>query len=116
VKIGQIPETPLVVRTNFSFGPYLCTLRQSGSVYNLTGCTIAGQIREPGENGALIATFDCTIESPATAGQFTWGLDSADTDFAQKSYVYDLALTTSGGDKIVIAAGPVLLETGVTRA
>lgn len=85
-------------------------------MYNLTGCTITGQIREPGANGALVATFDCAIESPATAGQFTWGLDDSETDLPLKSYVYDLALATPGGDKIVIAAGPVVLHTGVTHA
>lgn len=69
----------------------------AGQPINLTGYSIASQIRHP--NGTEIATLEVTIDDPRTQGTFLLGASEATTaGWLPGLYRCDVQFTSPGGE------------------
>ena len=86
-----------------------------GTTANLTGYTVAGQIRKSYDSTTYTA-FSASV-SNATGGTVSIALTAAQTNaLASGRYVYDVEITSSGGVVTRVLEGQVEVTPGVTRA
>jgi hypothetical protein len=87
----------------------------AGNVANLTGYTVAGQIRKSYTSSTAI-NFGATV-SNAAAGEITITLANSVTNGMKAGrYVYDVEITkTSSGEKTRVIEGQVTVTPGVTQ-
>ena len=87
----------------------------AGNVANLTGYTVAGQIRKSYTSSTSI-NFGATV-SNAAAGEITITLANSVTNGMKAGrYVYDVEITkTSSGEKTRVIEGQVTVTPGVTQ-
>ena len=86
----------------------------SGNTQNLTGYSVAGQVRKTYDSTTYTA-FTATI-SNATGGTITLLLSATQTNaLAAGRYVYDVEITSSGGVVTRVLEGQVEVTPGVTR-
>ena len=86
----------------------------SDSAVNLTGFSVAAQIRKTFLSSSATA-FTASI-SNASAGEITISLtDSQTTSLEAGRYVYDVLITASGGTKTRVVEGQVTVNPSVTR-
>jgi hypothetical protein len=85
-----------------------------GDAVNLTGYTVAGQIRKTYTSSTAV-NLTCAV-SNATSGIISVALTAAQSN-AMKSgrYVYDVEITSSGGAKTRVLEGQVEITPGVTQ-
>tara|TARA_R110000772_G_scaffold35266_3_gene85159 strand:+ start:368 stop:703 length:336 start_codon:yes stop_codon:yes gene_type:complete len=85
-----------------------------GDAVNLTGYTVAGQIRKTYTSSTAV-DLTCAV-SNATSGIVSVALTAAQSN-AMKSgrYVYDVEITSSGGAKTRVLEGQVEITPGVTQ-
>ncbi len=97
----------------------------SGNPYNLTGYTIAGEIRSTATSSIVITPLTISITAPATLGQFVIALAASatailpvDTNTGPVNvptiYTYDVNITT-GVTVIRVLQGEVIISPEVTR-
>ena len=86
-----------------------------GTLANLTGYTVAGQIRKTYSSTAKV-DLTCTVTN-ATAGEITIGLSNTVTNAMKAGrYVYDVDITkTSNSYKTRVIEGQVTVNPGVTQ-
>ena len=86
-----------------------------GTLANLTGYTVAGQIRKTYSSTTKV-DFVCTIIN-ATAGKLTVGLSNTQTNAMKAGrYVYDVEITkTATGIKTRVIEGQLTVNPGVTQ-
>ncbi len=86
-----------------------------GTLANLTGYTVAGQIRKTYSSSTKV-DFVCTV-TDASAGEITIGLSNTQTNAMKAGrYVYDVEITkTSTGYKKRVIEGQVTVNPGVTQ-
>ena len=85
-----------------------------GNALDLTGFTLAAQIRKTYGSSNVSATF--TTAHNGANGQVTMTLpDATTTALDAGRYVYDLVITSSGGDKTRVVEGQATVTPGVTR-
>jgi hypothetical protein len=85
-----------------------------GGVLNMSGYTASAQIRKTYGSSTVSATFGTSI-SEAT-GQVTLTLsDTQTTALESGRYVYDLNVTSSGGQTTRVVEGQAIVTPGVTR-
>lgn len=88
---------------------------QYGQPFNLTGYSVASQIRHNYTDAIPSASFTCSIDSPATSGSLTISLPaSASMGLTSCVYKYDLEIT-SGSQVVRVFEGPVEVSPNVTR-
>ena len=86
----------------------------SGGILNMSGYTASAQIRKTYGSSTVSATFGTSI-SEAT-GQVTLTLsDTQTTALESGRYVYDLNVTSSGGQTTRVVEGQAIVTPGVTR-
>ena len=86
---------------------------QDNSPFNLTGYTIAAQMRKHASSSG-VTTFTASI-SDATSGKILVGLPSTETvNIKPGRYVYDVVVT-SGEVKTRVVEGSALVRDGVSR-
>jgi hypothetical protein len=86
----------------------------SGDILDMTNYTSAGQIRKTYSSSTVSATFNTTIT--ASSGQVTLSLnDSVTTGLEAGRYVYDLNITSAGGQTTRVVEGQAIVTPGVTR-
>jgi hypothetical protein len=86
----------------------------AGFPYDLTGYTVASQMRKNYASASAAATFGCTHNEEA--GQITLSLDKVYTsDLEPGRYLYDVEITSSGGSVIRVVEGTVNVTPGITR-
>ncbi len=96
------------------------TLTEATVPINLTGYSIAGQIRPGYNNSTLIASFDFTIRNQGTSpGVVDMSLD-ADVLIAldlkdDKVYFYDVEITSGSGEVTRIMQGEATVKPEVTK-
>jgi len=92
------------------------TVKDNGSVKNLTGYSARAQMRTSKSATGVAATFTCTIPTP-TNGTVTMSLPNATSSgMAAGTYVYDLEIFTSGDATVTrLIQGSVDLTQEVTR-
>jgi len=106
----------LVVNSGSSFTQSF-TLEGSdtNSAFNLTGYTVAAQMRKWSGSSTAIA-FAADIQLPATTGKIRLQLTAAQTASIKPGrYVYDVVITDSSLVKNRVIEGMVLVREGVTR-
>lgn len=87
----------------------------TGANINLTNATITSQCRNKSTN-AVVFSFVCTIQSPATNGIFTLSLpaNSSANLTPQKGLLYDVKISWAGGDTKFWLGGDVEIADTVT--
>lgn len=124
-QIGSIgAELNLLIKQGGTFGPVTVTARNpDATVMDLTGATIRGQIRKRALDPTVVASFVCTVLSPATDGKFEFGLTDettativADEQPAKSIFVWDMELEDSLGRVTPLYYGQVQVFREVTRA
>jgi hypothetical protein len=102
---------------DYSYG---VTLKDgSGTAINLTGATLASQIRKTQSASDILATFSVTVTN-ASAGTATLSLTPTQTAALSVTPVdsywkHDVLLTRDDGVKIRILEGDVEVDAAVTR-
>jgi hypothetical protein len=126
-QIGSIGERlDIILRQGSTLGPFNVTLTdQLGVPINLTGATIAGQVRKNAlDTGAPVAVFDI-VYTDRIAGKFSFGMTKTVTTLIpageyQKDeasqYKWDMELTDSLGRGIPLYYGNFENFREVTRA
>jgi hypothetical protein len=129
--IGYFGERlDIKIRQGATFGPIQATMRNPvvspatiGTLVNLTGCTIRGQIRRKALDVAIIASFSVTI-TDAVNGEYEFGLTSSttvaitageDIKSPTSKYVWDLELVDATGRITPLYYGDVTVLREVTR-
>ena len=93
----------------------LLTLKENDSVMNLTGYSVASQMRSTHDSGTVAATFTAVV-SDASNGQITLSMTNSTTSGIEEGiYVYDLEITASTGAVTRILQGQVIVTPEVTR-
>ncbi len=85
-----------------------------GNILNLTGFTVAGQLRKTYDSSTK-TDFTATIANALT-GRLTISLTAAQTNaLAAGRYVYDVEITSGAGVVTRVVEGQVEITPGVTR-
>ena len=85
-----------------------------GNALDLTGYTIAAQMRKTYGSSNVTAVF--TTAHNGANGQVTMTLPDATTSAIESGrYVYDLMITSGSGDKTRVVEGQATVTPGVTR-
>jgi len=91
------------------------TLQENGSAMNLTGYSVASQMRSTHDSSSIVATFTGTV-SNASSGQITLSLSNSTTSGIDEAiYVYDVEITSGAGAVTRILQGTVTVTPEVTR-
>lgn len=87
----------------------------SNSIFNLTGYTVASQMRKwSGSTSAI--TFNAEIVLPTSSGQILISLPSTSTaNIKPGRYIYDVVITDEFGIKNRVIEGMVLVREGATK-
>ena len=101
----------------YSYG--LTLADASNTAINLTGCTIASQIRDTPASSTILATFTVVITN-ATAGTVSLTLSATQTAGLMATpdgyyYAHDVLLTRADGSIIRVLEGAVEVTAQVTR-
>ena len=85
-----------------------------GDALNLTGFTVAGQVRRSYYSSSA-TNLTCAV-SNATSGIITVSLSATQSDAMKPGrYVYDVEITNSGGTKTRVLEGQLEIMPGVTK-
>ena len=91
------------------------TLQENGSAMNLSGYSVASQIRSTHDSSSVAGTISCTI-SNASSGQITLTMTNSTTSGIEEGiYVYDIEITSGAGSVTRILEGKVTVSPEVTR-
>lgn len=87
----------------------------TGTVYNLTGHTVAAQMRKH-YAATTATTFTASVTSPATSGVIKLELTNSVTDnLVPGRYLYDVEITDGSGKKSRVVEGVVTVTPSITR-
>ena len=93
----------------------LLTLKENESVMNLTGYSVASQLRQTHDTNVVTGTFTATVTN-ASAGQLTLSMTPSTTGAMEEGmYVYDVEITAPNENVTRILQGRVTLTPQVTR-
>jgi|TARA_B100001094_G_scaffold326730_1_gene383469 hypothetical protein len=86
----------------------------AGGVLNMSGYTAAAQIRKTYGSSSVSSTFSTSIAE--STGQVTLSLSDTQTSALDSGrYVYDLNVTSGGGQTTRVVEGQAIVTPGVTR-
>ena len=93
----------------------ILTLQENGSAMNLSGYSVASQMRSTHDSSTVVATFTANV-SNASNGQITLTMSNSTTSGIEEGmYVYDVEITSGGGVVTRIMQGQVTTTPEVTR-
>ena len=91
------------------------TLQENGSAMNLTGYSVASQMRSTHDSSSIVATFSGSVTN-ASSGQITLSLTNSQTSAIEEAiYVYDVEITSGTGTVTRILEGNITVTPEVTR-
>ena len=91
------------------------TVKDDGSVMDLTGYSVASKMRSTHDSSTVVGTFTCTI-SNASGGIITVSMPSSTTAAIEEAiYVYDLEITSGAGIVTRLLQGQITVNPEVTR-
>ena len=91
------------------------TLQENGSAMNLTGYSVASQMRSTHDSSSIVATFSGSVTN-ASSGQITLSLTNSQTSAIEEGiYVYDVEITSGAGSVTRILEGNITVTPEVTR-
>ena len=87
----------------------------AGDVQNLSGYTASAQMRKTYSSSTIAGTFSTSISE--STGQVTISLTDTQTSSIEAGrYVYDLLVTSAGGQTTRVIEGQAVITPGVTRS
>lgn len=105
----------LFIDQNADFTTTVTVNDSNNSALDLTGYTAVGMVRKS-YSSSTSTSFTIVFESPRTLGQITMSLTDVQTGaLSSGRYVYDLVITSSGGDKTRVVEGIATIKPSVTR-
>jgi len=103
----------LVVDQGTDFSATIDVTDIDGEVFDLSGYTVAAQMRK---NYASTTAITFSAAQTGATGQITLALNSAQTvDIVPGRYLYDVEMTSLGGDITRVVEGVVTVTPGITR-
>ena len=91
------------------------TLQENSSAMNLTGYSVASQMRSTHDSSTVVATFSGSVTN-ASSGQITLSLTNSQTSAIEEAiYVYDVEITSGAGVVTRILEGNITVTPEVTR-
>ena len=103
----------IVIDQGADFSALIDVETASDVVYNLTGFTVAAQMRKTYASSTAI-NFGCSHNG--VLGQISITLASAVTETLDPGrYLYDIEITSGGGSKSRVVQGTVTVTAGITR-
>jgi hypothetical protein len=103
----------LVIDQGSSFSATIDVANGDGTVFNLTGYTVAAQMRK-NYTSSVAVTFSSTHNG--VGGGITLSLLPAQTATIEPGrYLYDVEITSSGGSITRVVEGMVTVTPGMTR-
>lgn len=103
----------LVIDQGTDFSAVVDVTDSEGAVYNLSGYTVAAQMRK-NYSSSSATTFTCSHNS--SGGQITLVLlKSATSTLTPGRYLYDVEITSSGNTTTRVVEGIVTVTPGMTR-
>ena len=103
----------LVVDQGTDFSATIDVTDIDGQVFDLSGYTVAAQMRK---NYASTTAITFGASQSGATGQITLTLTSAQTvDIIPGRYLYDVEMTSLGGDITRVVEGVVTVTPGITR-
>jgi hypothetical protein len=91
------------------------TLQENSSAMNLTGYSVASQMRSTHDSSTVVATFSGSVTN-ASSGQITLSLTNSQTSAIEEAiYVYDVEITSGAGAVTRILEGNITVTPEVTR-
>ena len=115
--VAQIGERlDIQVRRGVTVGPYKHTFKKAdGSIFDLTGCTVSGQVRSDDELQTLLATFTVNMPNPQE-GWYTFEIPADETvDIPPGTYKFDTEMLMADGSVVPVFYGVFSLTVEVTR-
>ena len=90
------------------------TLQENSSAMNLTGYSVASQMRSTHDSSTVVATFTGSVTN-ASSGQITLSLTNSQTSAIEEAiYVYDVEITSGAGAVTRILEGNITVTPEVT--
>ena len=90
-------------------------MQENGSAMNLTGYSVASQMRSTHDSSSIVATFSGSVTN-ASSGQLTLSLTNSQTSAIDEAiYVYDVEITSGAGSVTRILEGNITVTPEVTR-
>lgn len=103
----------LVIDQGTDFSATIDVTDSSGSVYNLTGYSVAAQMRK-NYSSSSATTFTCSHNG--SGGQITLVLLKSTTNsLTPGRYLYDVEITSAGNTTLRVVEGIVTVTPGMTR-
>jgi hypothetical protein len=90
--------------------------KASGSVYDLTDCTIFATVKrdsQDADSSALISTI--LVSAAPTNGQATWNITDLETKYMSGLYKYDIQMVNNIGNVSTLQRGDFLVTQDVTK-
>jgi hypothetical protein len=106
----------LYVDQGTTFSTIVDLENQDSTALNLTGYTVAGQMRKSYQSSTAVS-FVCSVYGEATNGQIRLQLAPATTTGLRAGrYIYDVEITnTLSGEKFRVLEGIVILNPEITK-
>jgi len=105
----------MLVQQGATYNQSITLKSSTGTPINITGCTVAAQIREQYSDATPVATFTTNIPV-GTDGVIQISLTPTETSaITIEKGVYDIEITYPGGTKDRILQGNVVISKEVTR-
>jgi hypothetical protein len=106
----------LTIDQGSTFGMEMYVTANDGSVFNLTDCTVSGQIREYAQSESATTEFTGIIVGNPTEGHIMLSLTDEETALlTHRRYVFDIIIENSVNQKYRIAEGIIEVSPSVTR-
>ena len=103
----------IIIDQGTDFSALVDVSTSTNTVYDLTGYTVAGQMRK-NYSSTSATTFGCSHNG--VLGQISITLSNAITDaLSPVRYLYDIEITSAGGSKSRVVQGTVTVTAGMTR-
>ena len=113
LEINMAIKANLILDQGSDFSAVIDLTDGNDAIFNLTGYTVTSQMRK---NYASASAIDFAGGHNGTGGQITLTLPSSETsDIEPGRYMYDVEITSSGGNKTRVVEGIVTVTPGITR-
>lgn len=117
-------ELDLYVEQGADWTRIITLYLQDGTKKNLSGCSVAMQMKQTAQDNSPVCVPTVQILSPVSQGQVQITINSQQSssipalgnDYSQTTrYTYDLYLTESNGERKRILNGEIYISPGVTK-
>lgn len=107
-----VPVVNIEIEQGANFTSTFTITNSDGSVFNMSNASAVAKIKKHSTAG-IAYTFSTLIES--STGKITLTMDDSITSTMESGrYLYDILLTSAGGDKTRVIQGMALVTAGIS--